>query len=162
MDFVGSVRVPGDGGKLTLWRSGSEFSLRVHGAELMNSRVHESEDALSELAAAKLAGISSPVVLIGGLGMGFTLAAALKRLDAGAKVVGAELVSQVVAWNRGPLGHLAGHPLNDPRVVVREMDVARILQSEEDAYHAILLDVDNGPEGLVHGSNDWLYTEDGL
>ncbi len=162
MDLVGSVRVPGDGGKLALFRRGEEFSLRVHGTELMNSRVHESEDALSELAAAELAGTSSPVILIGGLGMGFTLAAALKRLDAGAKVVVAELVSQVVTWNRGPLGPLAGHPLNDPRVTLRETDVAKILQTEEDAYHAILLDVDNGPEGLVHGANDWLYTEDGL
>ena len=162
MDLVGSVRVPGEGGKLSLFKRGEEFSLRVHGTELMNSRVHESEDALARLAASKLAGIASPVFLIGGLGMGYTLAAALKGLDAGAKVVVAELVSQVVAWNRGPLGHLAGHPLDDPRVALRETDVAKILQTEQEAYHAILLDVDNGPEGVVQDSNDWLYTEDGL
>lgn len=94
--------------------------------------------------------------------MGYTLAAALRRLGPGAKVIVAELFADVVAWNRGPLGPLAGHPLDDGRVSVREIDVARILQTECEEYDAILLDVDNGPEGLVHDANNWLYTEDGL
>jgi len=162
MELIGSVRVPGDGGKLCLYQRGGEFSLWVNETELMNSLIHESEDALSDLACSKLLDIPAPAVLIGGLGMGYTLAAALKRLGSGAKVVVAELFAAVVAWNRGPLGHLANHPLDDGRVTVREVDIARILQTEREEYDAVLLDVDNGPEGLVHDANNWLYSEDGL
>lgn len=162
MELLASARVPGDAGRLRLYRRGEEFSLRIGGTELMNSLVHRSEDALSELACSKLRETPSPVVLIGGLGMGYTLAAALKRLGPGATVVLAELVAEVVEWNRGPLGHLAGHPLDDARVSVREGDVARLLQTEREEYDAVLLDVDNGPEGLVHDANNWLYCEDGL
>ena len=161
-ELLDSAPVPGGGEMLCLHRQGMEFSIRVDGNELMNSRVHGSEDALAELACARLADRPSPTILIGGLGMGYTVAAALQRLGAQARVVVAELVPAVVAWNRGPLAALAGHPLNDSRVSVREIDVAKILQTERQAYDAILLDVDNGPECLTRPDNDWLYTRDGL
>ena len=150
------------GGKLSLYRRGEEFSLRVGDAELMNRLVHESEDALADLTCSKLSWVASPVILIGGLGMGYTLAAALRRLGPGAKVIVAELSAAVVAWNRGPLGHLADHPLDDRRVMVREGDVAKSLRAEREGYDAVLLDVDNGPKGLVCDTNNWLYSEEGL
>ncbi|MBU1404900.1 MAG: hypothetical protein KKA71_05610 [Proteobacteria bacterium] len=161
-ELLDSAPVPGGGETLCLYRRGAEFSIRVDGNELMNSRVHGSEDALADLACARLADCPSPTVLIGGLGMGYTVAAALTRLGAQARIVVAELVPAVVAWNRGVFAGLAGHPLNDSRVSVREIDVARILQTEQQGYDAILLDVDNGPEGLTRSGNDWLYTRAGL
>jgi len=161
--LLDSAQVPGNGGELRLYQRGDEFSIRIVGrGELMNSRVHGSEDALAELTCARLVGCLNPRLLIGGLGMGFTLAAALRHVSDQAQVVVAELVPTVVAWNRGPLGEHAGHPLQDPRVTVREGDVARILKTERQAYDAILLDVDNGPEGLTRRRNDWLYNMDGL
>jgi spermidine synthase len=161
--LLDSAAVPGDGGELRLYRRGDEFSIRIVGrGELMNSRVHGSEDALAEHSCARLADRVKPRLLIGGLGMGFTLAAALRHVGDQAQVVVAELVPAVVAWNRGPLGAQAGHPLQDPRVTVREGDVARIIKAEPQAYDAILLDVDNGPEGLTREQNDWLYGMNGL
>src|SRR5208283_1181644 len=103
-----------------------------------------------------------PHVLIGGLGMGYTTAAALHRLRADGRLVVAELLPAVVKWNRGPLGDLAGRPLEDDRVTVREVDVVAILKAEQGAYDSILLDVDNGPEGLTRKGNDWLYLRAGL
>ncbi len=161
-ELLDSALVPGDGETLCLYRRGSEFSIRLAGGELMNSRAHGSEEALAELACARLAGQDKATVLIGGLGMGYTLAAALQRLGPRARVVVAELLPAVVVWNRGVLAGLAGQPLTDPRVSVQEMDVARILQTARQAYDAILLDVDNGPEGLTHAGNDWLYSRAGL
>lgn len=161
-ELLGCAQVPGSGKELRLYRRGSEFSLRVNGRELMNSRAHGSEDALAELACAKITDRSNPRVLIGGLGMGYTTAAALRRLGTGAQVVVAELLPEVVQWNLGPLAGLAGNPLQDARVTVHEADVARILKAEHRAYDAILLDVDNGPEGLILKGNDWLYSPDGL
>lgn len=161
-DCLGSARIPGDGGVLSLHKRGDEFTLRVRDTELMTSRAHESEDALAELACAKLARIPGPAVLIGGLGMGYTLGAALKALGPRAKVIVAELMPAVVAWNRGPLAHLAGRPLDDGRVTVRLGDVAASLQTEGEEFDGVLLDVDNGPKGLTRGSNDWLYGEEGL
>lgn len=161
-ELLDSASVPGGGETLRLYRRGTEYSIRVDGCELMNSRAHGSEDALAELACARVAALPSPQLLIGGLGMGYTLAAALRRLGSQARVVVAELVPAVVQWNRGPLAALAGHPLADLRVSVREMDVARILQTEQQAYDAIVLDVDNGPAGLTRSGNDWLYTRAGL
>jgi spermidine synthase len=128
----------------------------------MNSRMHGSEDALAELACARMADGRRPHVLIGGLGMGYTVAAALHQLKADGRLVVAELVPAVVRWNRGPLAGLAGRPLEDDRVTVREVDVAQILKAEQGTYDAILLDVDNGPEGLTRKSNDWLYSRAGL
>ena len=162
--LLDSTQVPGNGGELRLYQRGDDFSIRIVGlgGELMNSRVHGSEEALAELTCARLVDCSNARLLIGGLGMGFTLAAALRHIGDQAQVVVAELVPAVVAWNKGPLGEHAGHPLQDPRVIVREGDVARILKTGQQAYDAILLDVDNGPEGLTHKNNDWLYSEDGL
>jgi spermidine synthase len=161
-EFIGSAHLPASGEELRLYRRGGEFSLRFDGGELMNSRAHGSEDALADLACARIAGRPSPRVLVGGLGMGFTAAAALKRLSASGRVVVAELAPAVVEWNRGPLAELAGRPLQDARVSVREIDVGRVLLEEPQAYDAILLDVDNGPGGLACKANDRLYSMAGL
>lgn len=161
--LLDTAEIPGNGGKLQLFQRGAEFSINIMGGGiLMATRAHGSEDALAELACTQIAGRSQPRVLIGGLGMGFTLAAALQHLGANAQVVVAELVPGVVKWNRGALGEFAGHPLRDERVTVREGDVAKLLRGERQAYDAILLDVDNGPVGLTRKKNNWLYTFDGL
>lgn len=161
--LLDTAQVPGNNGELRLYRREDEFSIKIaDGGELMNSRIHGSEEALAELTCGKIADRFRPRVLIGGLGMGFTLAAALHHLGADAEVVVAELVPAVVVWNRGPLGEHAGHPLEDKRATVCEGDVADILKTRQQAYDAILLDVDNGPDGLTSKNNDWLYTMDGL
>ena len=155
--LLDSAPVPGSSESLCLYRRGDEFAIRVGNRELMNSRQHASEDALADLACAKIADRTAARVLSGGLGMGFTLAAALRRLGPRAEVVVAELVPSVVTWNRGPLGALARHPLNDRRVIVREQDVLHLLSQARQMYDAILLDVDNGPEDLLLRGNDRLY-----
>ena len=161
--LLDTATVPGNGGELRLYQRGEEFSIKLLGrGELMNSRVHDSEDALAARTCARLADRASARLLIGGLGLGFTLAVALRELGDAAQVVVAELVPAVVAWNRGPLRDLNGGVLDDPRVVVREGDVAASLRRERQAYDGILLDVDNGPEALSRRQNDWLYGEEGL
>lgn len=161
--LIDSAPVPGNGGELRLYQRGETFSMMIVGrGELMNSRMHGSEDALAELTCARLAQCPAPRLLIGGLGMGFTLAGALRCMGEQGKVVVAELVPAVVTWNRGPLGALTGHALDDPRVTVREGDVARLIKAGQCTYDAILLDVDNGPEGLTRKENDALYSMDGL
>ena len=167
LELLDTAPIPG-GGELKLYRQGDDFSIRVSGIragggnELMNSRLHGSEDRLAELACVPVAGRPVPRVLVGGLGMGYTLAAALRHLGATAEVVVAELVPGVVDWNRGPLGACAGHPLDDPRTQVHVGDVGDLIRATRAGFDAILLDVDNGPEGLVHRSNDWLYSPEGL
>ncbi|MFH1724932.1 MAG: hypothetical protein ABII00_09970 [Elusimicrobiota bacterium] len=161
-ELLDSARFPGSGSELRLYRRAGEFTIQLDGSIVMNSRLHASEDALASLACARIGKVRHPSVLIGGLGMGYTLAAALRGLGPGARVVVAELVPAVVEWNRGPLGHLAGHPLRDDRVAIVEQDVAKVIQSEGRAYDAILLDVDNSPEGLSRDANDQLYSEAGL
>jgi spermidine synthase len=160
-ELMDSAQAPG-GGELRLYRRGREYSIQVNGNELMNSRVHGSEEALADLACARIAGRPCPKILIGGMGMGYTTAAALHRLGSDGRVVVAELVPSVVEWNRGPLADLAGYPLDDDRVTVRERDVALVLRSEQEAYDAILLDVDNGPEAMTRRDNAWLYGRTGL
>jgi spermidine synthase len=160
--LLDTARAPGGGGVLRLYQRGEEFSITVGNRELMNSRVHGSEEALAHLACARLAGRHGLRLLIGGLGMGFTLAAALGEVGAEDRVEVAELVPAVIDWNRGPLAGVAGRPLDDPRVTLREGDVAAVIRAGRGAYDAILLDVDNGPEGLTHPANDWLYGLDGL
>ncbi|MBN2429560.1 MAG: hypothetical protein JXK94_14595 [Deltaproteobacteria bacterium] len=161
--LIDTTQIPGNAGELQLHQRNTEFSISIVGGPvLMSTRAHGSEDALGELACSKIAGRARPRVLIGGLGMGFTLAAALSVLGTNAEVVVAELVPGVVRWNQGPLGEHAGHPLRDERVTLREGDVAKLLKTERKAYDAILLDVDNGPEGLTRKKNNWLYTIDGL
>ena len=159
---IDRTQLPDKGGELSLHRRGDEFSNRVDGLELMNSLAHESEDALARLACERIADRPRPCVLIGGLGMGFTLAQALRGLGSGAQVVVAELMPEVVAWNRKHLAELSGRPLEDKRVTVREADVVRILKEERGVYDAIMLDVDNGPEGLTVKGNSWLYTREGI
>jgi len=160
--LLDSAQVPNNGGELKLYQRGDDFSIRITGrSELMNTRMHGSEDALAELTCKKLNGVA-PHILIGGLGMGFTLAAALKHAGQQATIVVAELVPAVVEWNKGPLGDHANHPLRDPRVTVNAKDVALILKADEKTYDGILLDVDNGPEGLTRKENNWLYSMDGL
>lgn len=161
--LLDTATVPVDAGELRLYQRGSEFSIKLRGrGELMNSRTHGSEDALALQACARLADRAGARLLIGGLGLGFTLAAALRELGDAAQVVVSELVPAVVDWNRGPLRDLNGHALDDPRVLVRQGDVAASLRRERQAYDGILLDVDNGPEGLSRRQNDWLYAEEGL
>ena len=161
--LIDTSEIPDNGGELRLYQRGEEHSIAiVGGGELMNSRVFGSEEALAELGCSPVAERSAARVLVGGLGMGYTLAAALRHLAADAEVVVAELVPAVVRWNREFIGGYAGHPLEDPRVMVREGDIARILKREHDSFDAILLDVDNGPEGLTHKANDWLYSDAGL
>ena len=161
--LLDSAQVPGNSGELRLYQRNDEFSIKITGrGELMNSRVHGSEDALAEHTCARLVNRTTPRLLIGGLGMGFTLATALKHLGSGAQVEVAELIPAVVSWNKGPLGEQSGQPLRDPRVTVIEKDVALLLKAAEQSYDAILLDVDNGPEGLTHKENDWLYSINGL
>lgn len=157
---VGETSLP-SGETMSLHRRGDEFSLRVAGLELMNSRQHGSEEALAALALAELARPAQHV-LIGGLGMGFTLRAALDALPATARVSVAELVPQVAEWNRGPLAHLAGRPLADGRVKLVVADVADLLARATRAYDAVLLDTDNGPEGTTHEGNERLYSPAGL
>ena len=160
--LVGSARVPDDGGKLRLYQRDAEFSLRLANTELMNSRMHGSEDSLAHLACATLKNVQEASVLIGGLGMGFTLRGVLDRLGSNSKITVAELVPEVVRWNREWLGSLNEHPLEDKRVTVYEEDIASVLKQKSASFDAILLDVDNGPEGLTQQSNAWLYSARGL
>jgi spermidine synthase len=155
--------VPDDSSELRLYQRNHEFSIRLAGrGELMNSRIHGSEDALAQQTCARMANREQARMLIGGLGMGFTLAAALQQLGAQAQVQVAELVPAVVDWNRGVLGSCAGFPLNDPRVRLHSGDVSDVLRTAQQAFDAILLDVDNGPEGLTRKENNWLYSIEGL
>ncbi|MCU1245258.1 MAG: hypothetical protein JWN02_1168 [Acidobacteria bacterium] len=160
--LLGTAKVPGDGGEMLLHQRGSEYSIRVGGYELMNSRVYGSEDAMASLVCERVHDRPHLRLPIGGLGMGFTLAGVLHGVGKGAQVVVAELVPEVVLWNRDILGAAAGHPLRDPRVIVREEDVAAIIRGEKAGYDAILLDVDNGPAALTARKNDWLYGPPGL
>jgi spermidine synthase len=130
--------------------------------ELMSSRMSGSEEALATMTCDRLGERKAPSVLIGGYGMGFTLRATLDRLDAQATITVAELVPEIIHWARGPMASLAKGCLDDSRVTLREHDVAMVIADAVDAYDAILLDVDNGPDGLVRRANDWLYTEAGL
>ena len=161
-ELLDSAQVPGSKEEICLYRRGEEYSIRVDRSELMNSRVHGSEEALARIACYRLADRPGPRVLIGGLGMGFTLAAALRALGRDSQVVVAELLPAVVRWNRGPLASLAGSPLEDRRVTLQEEDVGKVLQAGKGEYDAIVLDVDNGPEGLTRKGNDWLYGRAGL
>jgi spermidine synthase len=161
---LGTALIPDNGGTLTLAQRDKEFSIRLSGirGELMNSRVHGSEEALAELGCARLGKVPGARVLVGGLGMGFTLAATLGIVGPSAVVTVAELIPEVVDWNRGPLGECAGHPLLDDRTRVHIGDVAALIAATEGGFDAVLLDVDNGPEGLTHDDNQWLYSLPGL
>jgi spermidine synthase len=172
-ELIDTAPVPDAGGTMRLMRRGAELVIRVDGRELMSNRVHGSEDALADLVCDQLekrpdapAAVRDAApgarVLIGGLGIGFTLAAALRRLGPEARVTVAELVPAVVRWNQGLLGEAAGHPAKDPRATIYEGDVADLIRRPPRPWDAILLDVDNGPSGLTRTSNDWLYGWQGL
>lgn len=156
-----TARIPG-GGELRLKQRGTEFSIMLGTNELMNSRLSGSEEALAKLACERIRGRGKPKLLIGGLGMGFTLRAALALLGRDARIVVAELVPEVVAWARGPMAELFAGCLDDPRVEVVEGDVGKVIRDGAGAFDAILLDVDNGPEGLSRDANDSLYNYTGL
>lgn len=159
--LIDSAEIPG-GGELRLIRRGDEFSIMLGGNELMNSRLSGSEQALATMACARIAGRKAPKLLIGGLGMGFTLRAALASLGQDAEVVVAELVPAVVRWARGPMAHIVGDSITDARVSIYEGDVSHLIDGVQASYDAILLDVDNGPNGLTREANYGLYGKAGL
>jgi spermidine synthase len=151
-----------DGHEISLTRHDQEYAISVHGRLLMSSQMHGSEEALATAACAHVSVVERPHVLIGGLGMGFTLAATLRLLPSEAVVTVAELVPAVVAWNRGPLGACAGHPVNDSRARIVLDDVGFVLRRNATRFDAILLDVDNGPSALTFAANEGLYDNAGV
>ena len=161
--LLGEAPIPGTNRTLLLYQGKDDFSIKISGGhELMNTRKHGSEDALGILPCRRMRHPDTARVLIGGLGMGFTLAAVLKAVGARSEVTVAELIPQVVEWNRGPLGACSGYPLCDARTRVYVGDVAKLLRREKARFDVIALDVDNGPEGLTKSSNDWLYSQAGI
>ena len=162
--LLGTANIPNNGGELRLSQRGDDFSIHLKGVrgELMSSRVHCSELALAELGCAHIKGAENAKVLVGGLGMGFTLAAALKATSISSQVVVAELVSEVIEWNKGTLGECAGRPLDDDRVLVHQGDVAELFKTKQATYDVVLLDVDNGPEGFTQADNNNLYSIESL
>jgi spermidine synthase len=160
--LLDSAHVPGGREALRLMRRGTEFSIKLGQSELMNSRLSGSEEALATIACERIRDRSEPRILIGGLGMGFTLRAALAALGPTARIVVAELVPAILVWARGPLAEIFGGSLTDPRVTVCEADVSHLIRSDGPIFDAILLDVDNGPEGLTRETNDRLYDLNGL
>lgn len=159
--LLDTAAVPGGKGTLRLMRRGSEFSIMAGSTSLMNSRMSGSEEALASLSWERIKNKKQPHMLIGGLGMGFTLRAAQAILPADARITVAELVPAVVAWARGPMAEVYDDSLGDPRLTITEADVGSLL-NVANGYDAILLDVDNGPEGLTRDANDTLYTSRGL
>ncbi len=160
-NLLGRTTTPG-GDELALMHQPGEFLILAGGKPLMSSRMHGSEEAMAEVACRQARALESPTVLIGGLGMGFTLRATLDALPADATVVVAELVAGVVEWNRGPLGHLANHPLQDRRVQVEVTPVDQLLKATKARFDVVQLDVDNGPSAFTTDGNGWLYTDSGL
>lgn len=160
-ELIGTAQVPG-GEELRLFRRGGDFMIVLDRNELMNSRMSGSEEALATMTCDRLAGRRAPHLLIGGYGMGFTLRAALARLAGDARVTLAELVPEIIAWARGPMAALAAGCLDDRRVRLVEDDVAAVIGAASRCYDAILLDVDNGPDGLTRDGNDRLYSPAGL
>ena len=160
-ELLATADVPG-GDELRLFRRDGDFIIALGRNELMNSRMSGSEEQLATLAIARLANRIDPRILIGGYGMGFTLRAALAVLPAKASVVVAELVPEIIAWARGPMAELTAGCLDDPRVSVFEGDVAAAIAAAHGTCDAILLDVDNGPDGLTRAGNDGLYSAPGL
>lgn len=159
-DLIDTAEVPG-GDPLRLFRRGSDFMIVLDRNELMNSRMSGSEEALAEMTIDRLR-VPAPHLLIGGYGMGFTLRAALKRLDGDARVTVSELVPKIIDWARGPMAELAAGCLDDRRVEVVLDDVGAMIRHGRGGYDAILLDVDNGPDGLTRPGNDGLYSMRGL
>ena len=160
-ELISTAAVPG-GGELKLFRRGGDHMIVLDRNELMNSRMSGSEEALATLTCERLRARPAPHLLIGGYGMGFTLRAALGALGPDARVTVAELVPDIVEWARGPMAELTAGCLDDARVTLVEDDVAALIRAGRGAYDAVLLDVDNGPDGLTRAGNDRLYSATGL
>ena len=161
LELVGQA-VSRDGTVLKLVQRGNEYIILANGKSLMSSRMHGSEEALATLACRRARTLARPSVVVGGLGMGFTLRATLDLLPPDATVVVAEIVPAVLEWNRGPLASLAGQPLDDPRVRIEIDDVAVTLGARRGEFDAVLLDVDNGPAPLAAANNAALYDDRGI
>lgn len=164
LNKLATAIIPNNGGELVLLQSEDEFTIKLSGSRgvLMNSRVYNSEQELAKLGCAHIKNKESADVLVGGLGMGYTLATALECVTASSRVTVAELIPEVVEWNRGPLGECSGKPLEDERSHVRLGDIAELIKQQKPDFDAILLDVDNGPEGITNNNNNWLYSSAGL
>ena len=160
-ELIGTALIPG-GEELRLFRRGDDFMIVLDRNELMNSRMSGSEEALAVMTCDRLGAGIAPHLLVGGYGMGFTLRAALAILAPGARITVAELVPEIIEWARGPMAALAAGCLDDPRVELVERDVAAVISADPGRYDAILLDVDNGPDGLSRAANDRLYSMAGL
>lgn len=161
LELLDTADLP-EGGTLRLMRRGRDHMILFGRNELMSSRLRGSEEALATLAYERLKGRPRPHMLVGGLGMGFTLRAALDVMPCDARVTVGELVPKIVEWARGPLAHLFGDSLDDPRTHIDVRDIYEIIAGSRALYDAILLDVDNGPDGLIHVANDRLYGPEGL
>lgn len=159
--LIATARVPG-GDELRLFQRGDDFMIVLDRNELMNSRMSGSEEALAVMTCERLAGRATPHILIGGYGMGFTLRAALAILPPDARVTVAELVPDIIDWARGPMATLANGCLDDGRVNLVTGDVTAVIGANAACYDAILLDVDNGPDGLTRAANGGLYSMRGL
>lgn len=160
-EWIGTAHVP-DGVEMRLMQRGDEFTILLEDNELMSTRASTSEEALAIMTCARLSDQAAPEFLIGGYGLGFTLRAALAALGGGASVTVAELVPEIIQWARGPMRKLTADCLSDPRVTLVEDDVAMLIDAAREGYDAILLDVDNGPDGLTRRMNDDLYGPGGL
>jgi spermidine synthase len=158
---IASTHTP-DGTEMVLYQHDQDFSIKVSGHELMNSRQHESELELARLGCAHLKVRNAPTVLIGGLGQGFTLRETLNMLGPHAKIIVGELLADVVDWNREYFGELNGHPLKDERVHIKVGDVFGTISHAEKSFDAILLDIDNGPSAMTDSRNQQLYTRKGI
>jgi spermidine synthase len=159
--LLGTAQIPG-GDEMRLFQRGADFMIVLDRNELMSTRMSGSEEALANLTCERLTRLTAPRLLIGGYGMGFTLRAALAMLGPKAELTVAELVPEIIAWARGPMADVAAGCLEDPRVRVIEEDVGAIIEGASSAYDAILLDVDNGPDGLTRKGNDRIYAMRGL
>lgn len=149
------------GDEIILRRKNELYEIRYNGMELMSNSSHRSEDVLAEKAL-RLLGRPARRILIGGLGLGFTLRMALNYLDEDAEVVVSEIIPEIVDWNRRHFGHLADHPLNDTRVEIRVEDVMDTLRNEEPGYDIVLMDTDNGPDHTVRAPNGVIYNDRGI
>ncbi|MBA3666813.1 MAG: spermidine synthase [Sphingomonas sp.] len=161
-DLLGTALIPGGDKELRLFRRGADHMIVLDRNELMSSRMSGSEEALAVLTCERLGKRPAPHLLIGGYGMGFTLRAALAALDGSARVTVAELVPEIIEWARGPMAEMTAGCLDDPRVGLVIGDVAALISRSRAAYDAILLDVDNGPDGLTRAANNRLYSASGL
>ena len=163
LEHLDTAQVPGSKGKeLQLMRRGADFMITLDRNELMNSRMSGSEEALANFTIDRMERQTGQRILIGGYGMGFTLRAALARLGPEAEIILAELVPEIIDWARGPMAELMAGCLDDPRVDLHDADVAGLIGRPLGEYDAILLDVDNGPDGLVRGANNRIYSREGL